>query len=186
MRFKKVIKGKNCSLVLFKDDPRLVEMIYDLFNEKEIEEFLNPSYLKHNTKSKIKKWITKKTNNPVEVWYIIKFKSRSIGYVCFKWRKHYDEACEISTAILKEYRGLKLGYESSKLIVEYILSINKFKYVVGYVYKTNFKAASNLRKLGFKMANRLQKIVTTKFYGEDNSEGGAGRYNLMAIYTADK
>lgn len=184
MSFKKIIKAENCSLTRFKiDDEKLIDLIYNLFNDKEIEDYLNPDYLNYRTKSKIRKWIRMKVDSPVDVWYIIKWKQDYIGYVCFKWRIHYDEACEISTAIEKKYRGLKLGYESSKILIDYILSLNKFKYLVGYVEKTNIKAANNLRKIGFKKANRLQKTVTTQFYNDDGTSSQGSKYNLMAIYT---
>lgn len=178
----KLIKGKNCSLVKFKkNDEKLVELIYSLFNEKGIEEFLNPDYLKYRTKVKIRKWISKKAENPVEVWYVIKWKTKYIGYVCFKWRKHYDEACEISTAIDKDYRGLKLGFESSKILIDYIISLKKFKYIVGYVHKDNIKAANNLRKIGFKKSQRLQKIVTVQFYNDDGTSCTGRKYVLYVI-----
>ncbi|HMS64299.1 MAG TPA: GNAT family N-acetyltransferase [Ignavibacteria bacterium] len=182
MRYRKIIRGKNCSLErLRRNDEKAVGLFKSLFNEKEIAVFLNPEYLKHKTTSRIKKWIDKKTENPVEVWYVIKKKSDYIGYICFKWRKHYDEACEISTAIEKNYRGLKLGYESSRIMVNYILSLNKFKYVAAYFYYTNKKAEKNLRKLGFVKANRLNKIITKEFYGDDGSNKEERVYNLMIV-----
>ncbi len=164
------------------NDEKLVDMIHSIFTEKEIAVFINPDYLKYKTRYKIRTWIKKKYNNPVEVWYIIKYKSKYIGYVCFKWRSHYNEACEISTSIVKEYRGLKLGFESSKIMVDYVLSLNKFKYIVGYVFKTNKKAENNLRKIGFKKANRLNRIVTDQFYGSSDSANEDHNYTLMAIY----
>ncbi len=81
---------------------------------------------------------------------------------------------------------MKLGYESSKILIDYILGLNKFKYLIGYVNKKNFKAANNLKKIGFKKANRLQKIITTQFYYDDGSSGEGLKYNLMAIYTNAK
>lgn len=183
LKYKNIIKGKNCSLVRFKeDDEKLVEMIYSIFNEKEIAVFINPDYLNYRTKAKIRMWLKKKQDNPVEVWYVIKHKTKYVGYVCFKWRKHYDEACEISTSIEKNYRGLKLGYESSKILVDYVLSLKKFKYVVGYVYKNNKKAENNLRKIGFKKANRLNRIITDQFYGSSEADNEDNNYTLMAIY----
>lgn len=164
------------------DDEKLVELIYKLFNEKEIEEYLNPDYLNYKTKSKIRKWIGKKAENSAEVWYVIKWKGNYIGYVCFKWRQHYDEACEISTAIDKDYRGLKLGYESSRIMIDYILSLKKFKYIVGYVHYDNLKAANNLKKMGFRKASRLQKTVTVQFYNDDGTSCTGRKYILYAIY----
>lgn len=182
--YKKIIKGQNCSLVQFnKGDEKLAEMIHHIFNEKETEEFINPDYLNYRTKPRIRKWIRMKSESPVDVWYAVKWKGHYIGYVCFKWRKHYDEACEISTAIEKNYRGLKLGYESSKILIDYILSIKKFKYIVGYVHRENKKAENNLRKIGFRKAQRLQKIVSRQFYDDDGSSCTGRRYVLFAIYT---
>lgn len=158
-------------------------MIHHIFNEKETEEFINPDYLNYRTKPRIRKWIRMKSESPVDVWYAVKWKGHYIGYVCFKWRKHYDEACEISTAIEKNYRGLKLGYESSKILIDYILSIKKFKYIVGYVHRENKKAENNLRKIGFRKAQRLQKIVSRQFYDDDGSSCTGRRYVLFAIYT---
>ena len=110
-------------------DEKLVSLLYDLFNEKETEDFLNPEYLRHRSKPKIRKWIGKKTGSPVDVWYAITTKGKYIGYICFKWREHYDEACEISTAIEKNFRGLKLGFESSRLLVDYVSGLKKFRYI---------------------------------------------------------
>ncbi len=168
-----------------KDDEKLVGLIYNIFNEKKIEEFLNPDYLNYKTRIKIRKWICKKTNNPFEVWYVVKWKRKYIGYVCYKWRKHYDEACEISTAIETQYRGLKLGFESSKILIDNILSLNKFKYIIGYVHVDNIKAKNNLKKIGFKMANRLHKIVTVQFYNDDGTSETGRKYNLLAIKSND-
>ncbi len=185
--FAKVIRGKNCSLVRFKNgDEKLVSMIYNLFNEKEIEEYLNPEYLNYKTKSKIRKWIQNKTDNPVEVWFVIVSNRNYAGYVCFKWRVHYNEACEISTAIDRQYRGLKLGFESSKLLIDYIKQLRMFKYIVGYVHKDNMKAANNLKKVGFRLATRLGKIVTMQFYNEDGTSSTGQKYHLYAIYEKKK
>lgn len=182
MKFLKTIKGQYCTLKRFKkDDEKTIELIKDLFNESEIAGFLNQEYLKHRTKPKIRKWINEKADHPYEVWYVIKWKTRHIGYICFKWRKHYDEACEISTAIHRKYRGLKLGYESSKLLIDYILSLNKFRYLAGYVFITNRRAEHNLRKLGFRMSNRLHRIITKEFYGSDGSGKEDRKYNLFVI-----
>lgn len=183
--YKKVLKGNNCSLVKFefkKGDERLTGLIYNIFNEKETEEFLNPDYLNYRTKAKIRNWIRKKSDSPVEVWYAVRAGRNYVGYVCFKWRKHYDEACEISTAIQKEYRGLKLGFESSRILIDYILSLNKFRYIVAYIHTENIKAQNNLRKIGFRKAQRLQKTVTRQFYDDDGTSCTGRKYRLYAIY----
>lgn len=182
MKYKDFIKGSNCSLVrLKKHDEKIVEMFHSLFNESAIYDFLNHEYTRNNTAGKIRKWLDKKISSPYEVWYIIKSGRDCIGYICFKWRKNYNEACEISTAIEKKFRGKKLGYESSRMLVDYVISLNFFKYVVGYYYKTNKKAEMNLRKLGFKKANTLHKIITKEFYGSDGSSKEDRKYHLMVI-----
>lgn len=183
MNFRKTLKRKDCSLTRFKtEDEKTADLLKDLFTENEIAEFLNQEYLKNRTKPKIRRWMKEKADHPYEKWYVIKWKTRHVGYICFKWRKHYDEACEISTAIHKDYRGLKLGFHSSKLLIDYILDLKKFKYIVGYVFLTNKKAENNLRKLGFRMNNRLHKIITKEFYGSDGSDKEDRKYNLMVIY----
>lgn len=183
MNFRKTLKGEICSLTRFNPgDERTVDLIKDLFNEKEIAPFLNQEYLKNRTKQQIRRWIKEKSDHPYEIWYVIKSKSNQIGYICFKWRKHYDDACEISTAIHKDHRGLKLGFHSSKLLIDYILGLRKFRYLVGYVFLTNKKAEYNLRKLGFRMNNRLHRIITKEFYGSDGSSKEDRKYNLMVIY----
>ncbi len=187
MKYKGIIKGDNCSLVsLARADESEIEVFRSLFNENSIAEFLNQEYLKNKTVPKIRKWIAKKIVNPVEVWYVIKWKNRYIGYICFKWREHYNEACEISTAIVKEFRGLKLGYESTKLLIDYLISLNNFKYIAAYVYLTNKKAEKNLKKIGFRRANRLHKVITKEFYWNGGSGNGDRRYNLMVIYSGNK
>lgn len=188
IKFKDKIKGSNCSIVSLKSaGEKAVDVFKSLFNETEIADFLNSEYLKNRTKPKIKNWIKKKINNPVEVWYMIKWKNHYIGYICFKWREHYDEACEISTAIVKEYRGLKLGFESSGILVDYVLSLNKFRYVAAYVFLTNHKAGKNLNKLGFKKANRLHKVITKEFYWDGKTKDeGERRYDLFVIYSGNK
>ncbi len=157
-------------------------MLHGIFNEKETRDFINPEYLNHRTKAKIKSWIRKKMESKVDVWYAVKWKNNYIGYVCFKWREHYDEACEISTAIVKQYRGLKLGFESSRILIEYILSLRKFRYIVGYVHRENKKAENNLRKIGFKKAQRLQKKVSRQFYNDDGTSSTGRKYVLFAVY----
>lgn len=163
------------------EDEKLVEMLYSLFNEMSIRDFLNHEYTDNNTKPKIRKFIKAKANHPYEVWYVIKSGRDYIGYICFKWRKHYDESCEISTAIEKNFRGRKLGYESSKILLDYIKGLNKFKYICGYYYKTNKKAEMNLRKLGFKKADRLHRVITKEFYGWKEKDKDELRYHLMVI-----
>ena len=182
--YKNTIKGSKCSLAGFKEgDEKLTDLIYKLFNEKETEDFLNPEYIRNRTRAKIRKWIKKKIQSPVDEWYVIKSKGKYIGYICFKWREHYDEACEISTAIEKNFRGLRLGYESSRILVDYILSLNKFRYIVGYAHKQNIKAQNNLRKLGFRKAQRLQKIVSRQFYNDDGTSATGSKYILFAVYS---
>ena len=183
--YKKLLKGDKCSLVKFefkKGDERLTELIYNVFTEKETEEFLNPDYLNYRTRSKIRSWIRKKSKHPYEVWYAVRAGRKYVGYICFKWRKHYDEACEISTAIQKEYRGLKLGYESSRLLIDYILSLKKFRYIVAYIHTENIKARKNLGKIGFRKAQRLQKTVSRQFYNDDGTSCTGRKYWLYAIY----
>lgn len=182
MKHKKIISGKRCSLRLLEIvNEKYVDLFHELFNEQEIYDFLNHEYTANNTKPKIRKWIKSKIGNPCEVWYIIRAGLKPAGYICFKWRKHYDEACEISTAIAKNFRGNLIGYESSKLLLEYIKGLKKFKFIAGYYYITNKIAERNLRKLGFKKADNLHKIITKEFYG--NSDAGSGDiiYHLMVI-----
>ncbi|MBS1517441.1 MAG: GNAT family N-acetyltransferase [Bacteroidetes bacterium] len=161
-------------------DEKLVTLMHNIFNDEALHEFLNPEYLNYRTKPQIRKWLKSKYSNPVEIWYVIKHKNLYVGYICYKWRKHYDEACEISTAIDKNYRGLNLGYESSKLLLDHLFHSKRFKYLVGYVHKGNKIAENNLKKLGLKKNNRLQKIVTKEFY---DSDGSSSVYNLFSITT---
>jgi len=184
MKYKNIIRGENCSLIrLKKDDGKAVELFYSLFNEEEIAIYLNQEYIKHKTKFQIGKWIAKKVESKVDVWYLVKWKTNYIGYICFKWREHYGEACEVSTSIERNYRGLKLGYESSKILIDYILTLNQFKYIVAYFFTGNIRAEKNLRKIGFRKATRLNKTVTREFYGGGESDNEDKNYTLMAIYT---
>lgn len=181
MKISKTIKGKNCSLKLFeKDDKKLLDCIHKLFNDENITGFLNPDYPLHSDKRKVSSWIKKCVDNPVEYWYAILSGRTYIGYVCFKWRKHYDKACEMSTAILSEYRGLKLGYESSKILLEYIATLNKFDNVIGFASKKNKKAQNNLRKIGFRRSDRLFKVLEKEFYNEENPNPHDSKYMLLA------
>jgi RimJ/RimL family protein N-acetyltransferase len=182
MNYRKIIRGKNCYLKKFeKSDEKLTELLYKLFTNKEISDLINPEYLEYNTKPKLRKLISQKASHPCEVWYIIIHKKNYIGYVCYKWRMHYDEACEISTAILKEHQGLHLGFESSLILVNYLEALGKFKYIVAYTHHKNKKAENNLKKIGFKKTNRLQKIITQEFYNEDGTSDLGRKYNLMVI-----
>ncbi|CAN5580955.1 hypothetical protein BH10BAC5_BH10BAC5_20500 [soil metagenome] len=180
MNFKKIIKGNSCSLHLFnKKDEKLTDLIHVLFNDENIIGFMNPAYPIRKNRSTVKKWVIKTSENPFARWYVIKASGKYIGYVCFKWRKDYDEACEISTAILPEFRGLKLGYESSKILIDYVSSTKYFKYIVAYIKIGNKKAENNIRKTGLKKNNRLQSIITKYFYGWDGSS--AGRMNNLFV-----
>ncbi len=180
-RFRKVIRGNNCLLRRFeKGDRQLEDLLLGIFNEQEVNPFLNSEYTSNNTRPKIRKWISSKADHPAEVWYSIRKGRNYIGYVCFKWRVHYDKACELSTGIAKEFRGLKLGYESSKILIEYVRDLNFFEHIVAYVHFKNKKAEGNIRKLGFRKSNRLQGKVTTQFYGNPNSKKGR-IYEMFAI-----
>lgn len=175
---KKIIKGDNCSLVKFDgNDEKLVDLIYKLFHDEGIVNLLNPDYPLKKSKSVIRKWVKETSANEYAAWYVIKHKRDYTGYVCFKWRAHYDTACEMSTAILDEFRGLKLGYESSKILADYIKELNKFTYIAAYVKKGNVRAMNNLRKFGLRKNARLLKEATRAFYDED---GTGGDYDLLA------
>jgi len=179
--YKNIIKGKKCSLIRFiGSDESLVDMMHKIFNDEDLQEYLNPDYLNYKTKPQIRKWLKSKYSNPVEIWYVIKYKNDYAGYICYKWRKHYDEACEVSTALEKKFRGLDLGYESSKLLFDHLRNSNKFKYIVAYVHKKNKIAENNLKKLGLKKNNALQKIVTKEFYSSDGSDSV---YNMFLMKT---
>ncbi|MBK6504159.1 MAG: GNAT family N-acetyltransferase [Ignavibacteria bacterium] len=178
---KKIIRGKNCNLRRFRtEEPQLEKILLELFNEVEILPFLNREYTSNNTKRKIRAWLRKKADHPVEVWYTIRHGRICAGYICFKWRKHFDGACEISTAIGKDYRGLKLGFESSKLMIDHLKSLEIFPHLVAYVHIKNKKAANNIRKLGFAKSNRLHGLITKQFYGEPAKKSGDRIYDLYA------
>lgn len=177
------LKGVNCSLRRFrKNDKHLEDLLLGIFNEEEVLPFLNSEYTRHNTRSKIRKWIAERVDHPVEVWYTINFSNAPVGYICFKWRRHYDRACEISTGIAKNFRGLKLGYESSKLLIDHVTSIGFFDHVIAYVHVKNKKAAGNIRKLGFRKYNRLQKIITPQFYGEPAKSSKDRVYDMYSAF----
>ena len=181
MNFKKIIKGQNCSLHLFNEkDEKLTDLVHRIFNDENIISYLNPDYPLKKNRSTVKKWVVKTSVNPFARWYLIKAKGKYIGYVCFKWRKHYDEACEISTSILPEFRGLQLGFESSKILIDHVSSTNFFKYIAAYIKVGNKKAENNLKKIGLKKNNRLQKIITMHFYGWDGSAEDR-MYNLFVL-----
>jgi len=176
------IKGENCSLRRFRtNDSDLVRVLLQIFTEPEVQRFLNREYTVNDNWPKVKKWLTGKINHPVEVWYSIVHKRRNVGYVCFKWRRHFDGACEISTGISKQYRGLKLGFESSRLLVDHIKELNHFRHIVAYVHVKNKKAEANIRKLGFRKSNRLQKTITKEFYGEPAKNSKDRIYDLYSI-----
>ena len=178
---KKVIRGKNCNLHRFgTEDPHLEKLLLELFNEEEILPFLNREYTSNNTKRKIRSWLSKKVDHPVEVWYTIRQGRICAGYICFKWRKHFDGACEISTAIGKDYRGLKLGFESSKLLIDHVKALHIFQHLVAYVHIKNKKAANNIRKLGFAKSNKLHGLITKQFYGEPANKSDDRIYDLFA------
>lgn len=117
-------------------------------------------------------------HSPVDVWYSIRTGGKCTGYVCFKWRKHYDKACEISTAIGAEFRGLRLGFETSGILIEYIRSLQMFDRIIAYVHVKNKTAARNIRKLNFRKDSRLHKTVTVQFYGEPSSGSGERVYDI--------
>lgn len=182
MKFAKIIKGENCYLKQFNsEDKKLTDCIHTLFNDKQITGFLNPDYPLHKNKREVNKWIKNSQNNPVQQWYVIVTSGVYIGYVCFKWREHFTYACEISTAILNEYRGLKLGFESSKILVDYIKSLKFFKFAVAYTSKKNNKAANNLRKIGFRKNSRLFHLIELNFYDTKNVNPHSTDYQLLAI-----
>lgn len=181
-KFPKIIRGENCHLRrLEPGDERAELMLKSIFSERDIFPFLNSEYTSLTTKAKLRKWIASKVNNPVEVWYTIRSGRKCVGYICFKWRKHFDRACEISTGISKEYRNLKLGYESSKILLDYLLELGRFEFIVAYVHEKNKRAEGNIRKLGFAKSNRLHKIITTQFYGAPKDKCGKRIYQLFAV-----
>lgn len=178
-----IIKGKNCNLVPFELNDETVGLMFDLFNDKSLMQFLNPDYPLGKSKSIIKKWVSRSINSKREKWYLIKVKNFVAGYVAYKWKPGFDLACELSTALLPQARGFKIGYESSKIMIDNIAGLNRFKYITAFCTKSNKSALGNLRKLGLRKSNRLHKILEKEFYDEENPDPVNSIYQLMAFNT---
>jgi len=180
---KKVIKGKNFNLIRFKPgDEKLYDLVHTIFNEEIVKGFINPEYLKFKSKSKVIKWVDSNVKSKCEVWYSIRAKKKYIGYICYKSRKDFPEACEISIVLSKGYRGFSIGFQITKVLIDYIVQNKLFTYIIAYSNKTNKLAEKLLKNLGFKKTNRLHKLITKKLYNENISLNILLNYNLFTIF----
>jgi L-amino acid N-acyltransferase YncA len=144
--------------------------------------FINPEYLKFKSKSNVIKWVDSKVNLACEVWYSIKVKSNYIGFICYKSRKNFTEACELSIVLTKGYRGFEIGYKITKLLIDYLVTNKLFKYIIAYSNKKNKLAEKMLKQLGFRKTNKLHKLITKKLYNENISLNILLNYNLFTIF----
>jgi L-amino acid N-acyltransferase YncA len=179
---KKLIRGKNFNLIRFKTgDDKLYNLVHSIFNEEILKGFINPEYLKFKSKSKVKKWVDLNAKCNCEVWYIVKSKGKYIGYICYKSRTEFPEACEISIVLAKGYRGFETGFQITKTLIDYLVSNKLFSYIIAYSNKNNNLAGKLLRKLGFKSSNRLHKKITSRLYDSEISQNIILNYNLFSI-----
>lgn len=183
MNSEQVIKGKNCHLVPFGDNEVTIDLIYRLFNDERLKDYLNPDYPLGKSRKVIQRWVVSRIKSNREAWYLIIVKNETAGYVAYKWKPGFDLACEISTALLSNIRGNQIGFESSKIMIENIASLNKFRYITAFCTKSNKAALGNLKKLGFRRSNRLHVILEKEFYQEENPDPVNSIYQLMVYNT---
>ncbi|MCX6166028.1 MAG: GNAT family N-acetyltransferase [Ignavibacteriae bacterium] len=180
---KKVIKGKNFNLIRFKPgDEKLYDLVHTIFNDEIVKGFINPEYLKFKSKSKVIKWVDSNANCKCEVWYSIRVKEKYIGYICYKSRKDFPEGCELTIVLAKGYRGFKIGFQITKLLIDYIVKNKLFAYIIAYSNKTNKLAEKLLKQLGFQKTNKLHKLITKKLYNENITLNIILNYNLFTIF----
>ncbi|KXK03478.1 MAG: Acetyltransferase (GNAT) family protein [Chlorobi bacterium OLB4] len=179
----KRLKGKHCSLEPFSLNNETIELIHSLFSDKVLHDLINPDYPLGKSKRVISLWVRDRVQSESEEWYIIRSNNAAVGYVAYKWKVGLNLACEISTALLSSARGFKIGFESSKLIIDYIRSQRKFRHITAFCRKSNYAAIGNLRKLGFRKSNRLHIIVESELYNEKNPDPENSLYQLMSYNT---
>lgn len=180
---KNLIKGKNFSLIRFKPgDKKLYNLVHTIFNEEIVKGFISPEYLKLKSMSKVIKWVDSKVGCGCEVWYSIKVKKEYIGFIYYRSRNNYKEACEISIILAKGFRGFEIGYKVTGVLIDYIIKNRLFKYIVAFSNKANKPAGNLLRKLGFKKTNKLHNLITKKLYSENISTNIVLNYNLFTIF----
>ncbi len=179
---KKIIKGKNFNLVRFESgDENLYKLVYRIFNEEILKGFINPDYLNFKSKTKVVQWVDSKINLKCEVWYSIRFKNKYIGFICYKSRKNYMDACELSIVLAKGYRGFNVGLQITKILIDYLIKAKLFKYIVGYSNKKNKLAEKLLKQLGFNKTNKLHNEITKNLYDENVAPNIILNYNLFTI-----
>lgn len=179
---KKEIIGKNFTLVRFKSgDAKLYNMVHSIFNEEMMKGFINPEYLKLKSRTKVIKWVDDNANSKCETWYSVKTKGKYIGFISYKAKKSYPDACEIFIVLAKGFRGFEVGFQVTQILIEYIKRKKLFKYILAYSNKTNKLAEKLLKQLGFKKTNILHKEITKKIYSESISLNIILNYNLFTI-----
>jgi L-amino acid N-acyltransferase YncA len=179
---KKIIKGKNFNLIRFKaGDEKLYNLVYSIFNEEIVKGFINPEYIKFKSKSNVRKWVDLNARCKCEVWYTVKAKDKYIGYICYKSREDFPEACDLSIVLAKGFRGFETGYQITKTLINYLVNQKLFKYIIAYSNKSNKLAEKLLKKLGFKKTNKLHKTISNRLYDEDVSVSITLNYNLFSI-----
>jgi L-amino acid N-acyltransferase YncA len=181
-KLKKIIKGKNFNLVRFKTgDKKLYELAHSIFYDEKHKGFISSEYLGFKSKSVVKKWIDKNAKNKCEGWYTIKIKEKYIGFVYYKSRINFCEACELSIALMEGYRNFETGYQTVRTFIDYLVNEKLFKYIVAYSDKKNKLAEKLVKKLGFKKTNKLHKEITKRFYNGKSSLNIILNYNLFLI-----
>jgi len=179
---KKIISGKNFNLIRFKTgDEELYNLVHTIFNEEIIKGFINPEYVKFKSKSNVKKWVDLNARCKCEVWYTVKVKGKYVGYICYKSRKDFLEACELSIVLAKGYRGFESGFQITKTLIDYLVKEKLFRYIIAYSNKNNHLAEKLLKKLGFIKSNKLHSKITNNLYDENIALNIKLNYNLFTI-----
>jgi L-amino acid N-acyltransferase YncA len=179
---KKEIKGKIFTLVRFKQgDSKLYNLVHTIFNEEMLKGFVNPEYLGLKSRAKVIKWVDANVNSKCEVWYSIKIKNKYIGFISYKTRRNYTDACEIFIVLAKGYRGYDIGLQITKILIDYIVMKKLFKYIIAYSNKKNKLAEKLLKELGFNKTNKMHEEITKKMYNENISSNISLNYNLFTI-----
>jgi L-amino acid N-acyltransferase YncA len=179
---RKVIKGKNFNLIRFKSgDDKLYNLVHSIFNEEMMKGFINPEYLKFKSRAKVINWVDANVKCKNEVWYSIRVKDKYIGFICYKSKKSFPNACEVSIVLAKGYRGFEIGFQITRLLIDYLVKNKLFSYIIAYSNKKNKLAEKLLKRLGFQKTNKLHKLITEKLYNVDTSLNISINYNLFTI-----
>lgn len=148
------LSGKKC--VLIPASKREAGFIEKLINEEEVRKNLAERFPRNQ--EAIMETL-EAMNRKKEIFLVIADKKTdsNAGAILLHDFSWHNRRAMLTISILPEFQGMGLGYESSKLLIDYAFKNLQIHKVCLEVYAFNKRAVSMYKKLGFKLEGRFKK-----------------------------